>query len=72
MVAKDEIDEACNSVRTAAVAVFDHYMTDCPGYAGKVMVVIWSGAPELHELFCWRENRLRPVLSDFAVRLQPA
>lgn len=35
-----ELDVASNRI-----AVFDHYMTDGPGYTGKVMLVLWSGSP---------------------------
>jgi len=28
------------------IAKFESYITDCPGYAGVVYLVIWSGAPE--------------------------
>jgi len=31
----------------AAVAAFDHYTTDSPGYQGTVYAVIWPGGPEL-------------------------
>ena len=34
-------------------AVFDNYITDSPGYSGKVMVVVWSGAPEFTETYIW-------------------
>ena len=33
-------------VEDASIAVFDNYITDGPGYFGKVVVVVWSGAPE--------------------------
>lgn len=28
------------------IAIFDHYMTGCPGWAGKTAVIIWDGAPQ--------------------------
>ena len=40
-------------IEDAAIAVFDHYITDGPVYSGKVMMVVWSGAPERHEVFIW-------------------
>ena len=41
------------AIHNAAIAVFDHYSTDGPGYVGKVLVIVWPGAPEQHELFIW-------------------
>lgn len=40
-------------VAQAAIAVFDDYISDGPGYAGSVMMVVWSGGPEIHEVFTW-------------------
>ncbi len=45
---------------TIYAAVFDNYITDGPGYAGRVMVVVWSGAPEFTETYIWR----RPILPE--------
>jgi hypothetical protein len=27
------------------IAIFDHYITDCPGYSGMMAVVVWGGSP---------------------------
>ena len=35
----------------AAVAAWDHYTTDSPGYQGTVYAVIWPGGPELVSTF---------------------
>ena len=52
-------------LESAAIAVFDHYITDGPGYAGKLMVVVWSGSPELYEAYVWgRGDELRYVYQD--------
>ncbi len=40
-------------VENAAIAVFDDYITDSPGYAGKVMVVVWSGDPAFTDTYIW-------------------
>lgn len=45
-------------VENAAIAVFDHYQTDSPGYVGKVMVVVWSAGPGMIEVFVWRKGML--------------
>jgi hypothetical protein len=33
------------------VAVFDDYITDSVGYAGRVMVVVWGDSPTMYEAF---------------------
>ncbi len=40
-------------IRDAAIAVFDGYTTDSPGYSGKVMVVVWSGSPTMYQAYIW-------------------
>ena len=48
----DEETENINGLlENAAIAVFDDYITDCPGYVGKVIMVVWPGAPEMYEVF---------------------
>jgi hypothetical protein len=36
---------------SAWIAVFDNYITDCPGYAGKVIVVVWGAGPDTMSVF---------------------
>jgi hypothetical protein len=44
-------------VESAAIAVFDNYTTSSPGYSGKLMVVVYEGAPEMTETYTWvKEN----------------
>lgn len=45
-------------VEEAAIAVFDDYITDGPGYAGKVMIVVWSGSPGLTQTFIWHREEI--------------
>ena len=45
-------------VENAAIAVFDHYQTDSPGYVGKVMIVVWPAGPDTIEVFVWRKGKL--------------
>jgi hypothetical protein len=40
------------------IAVFDDYITGCPGYAGKVMYVVWDGAPYACDVFGWQQGKL--------------
>src|SRR5262245_54436614 len=44
-------------VESAAIAVFDNYITSSPGYSGKLMIVVYEGAPEMTETYTWvKEN----------------
>ncbi len=45
-------------VEKAAIAVFDHYTTDSPGYSGKVMVVVWAGSPSQTQTFIWHREEI--------------
>jgi hypothetical protein len=40
-------------VESAAIAVFDNYITSSPGYSGKLMVVVYDGSPEMTETYTW-------------------
>jgi hypothetical protein len=52
-------ESASGLVDGAFIAVFDNYMTECPGYVGKVMSVVWSGAPSIYDVFTWEDGTLR-------------
>jgi len=44
-------------VESAAIAVFDDYITSSPGYSGKLIVVVYDGSPEMTETYTWvKEN----------------
>ena len=44
-------------VESAAIAVFDNYITSSPRYSGKLMVVVYDGSPEMTEAYTWvKEN----------------
>jgi hypothetical protein len=43
----------------AYIAVFDNYITGSPGYAGKVMVVVWDGSPAQYETYTWEGRNLQ-------------
>lgn len=34
-------------------------MTDCPGYCGRVGVVVWGGAPGFVDSFIWVKGRCK-------------
>ena len=40
-------------VESAAIAVFDNYITSSPGYSGRLMIVVYAGAPEMTETYTW-------------------
>jgi hypothetical protein len=44
-------------VESAAIVVFDNYITSSPGYSGKLMVVVYDESPEMTETYTWvKEN----------------
>ena len=45
----EEIEEWVNNPDICYAGVFDHYRTDCPGYAGRIMFIVWSGPCRLGE-----------------------
>jgi len=51
-------------IEGAAVAVFDDYITDCPGYSGKVIMVIWPGSPDMYEVFIFKGGELVRLNQD--------
>ena len=52
-VSREDKENVEGLVEQAAIAVFDDYITDSPGYAGKVMVVVWSGDPAYTDTYIW-------------------
>src|SRR6266567_7768141 len=54
-------EEAEGWLENAAVSVFDHYITDSPGYAGKVLVVVWPASPSVTETYIWRDGHIANV-----------
>lgn len=40
-------------VNSAAIAVFDDYITNSPGYDGKIMVVVWPADISVYEVFAF-------------------
>jgi len=57
-------------VESAAIAVFDNYITSSPGYSGKLMIVVYEGAPEMTETYMWvkdNENTIAKLYRNVAV-----
>jgi hypothetical protein len=69
----EQDDVAAEIVDSARIAVIDDYMSDGPGYYGKIMLVVWSGGPELFDAFTFytdgttRED-IRPLVQDVGCR----
>jgi hypothetical protein len=57
-------------VESAAIAVFDNYITSSPGYSGKLMVIVYQGAPEMTETYTWvkdNENNSAKLYHSVAI-----
>ena len=46
-----------SDLRNPCAVVFPNYISDGPGYYGKILVVIWGGGPSFHEVFTWNEKK---------------
>ena len=42
-----EWEEHEQMTRSAHIAVFDNFVSDGPGYCGRVAVIVWPGGPEI-------------------------
>jgi len=51
--------EEANDLNLEFSGAIDNYITDCPCYAGKVIIVIASGTPSIHDVFIEREGKLK-------------
>lgn len=49
-------DEEVNDYQIWAT-VYDNYITDSPGYAGKILSVLYSGSPDFYEVYCWKHGK---------------
>jgi hypothetical protein len=69
----EQDDVAREIVDSARIAVIIDYMSDGPGYYGKIMLVVWPGGPELFDAFTFytdgttRED-IRPLVQDAGSR----
>ena len=48
--------DALELVDRSWIAVFDRYMPDCPGYCGKVALVVWPGGVEQAQVFTFKNG----------------
>lgn len=61
---REDRDEQAMFVEAAAIAVFDDYITGGPGYAGKLMMVVWDGSPSFYEVYTWRDGSIEHVAKE--------
>lgn len=48
-------------VENGGGSVFDNYITDGPGYSGKVLVVVWPGSPAMTSTYIWEQENIVKV-----------
>lgn len=53
----DNLETSKNLIENAYIVVFDDYISDSPGYVGKVIVAVF-GYPEAHSVYGYREGEL--------------
>jgi hypothetical protein len=56
---EEEREQVESYVAQAFIAVFDNYITNCPGYHGKVMLVLWSDSPDYYQMYIWENGKIR-------------
>jgi hypothetical protein len=49
--------EVSSFLEGAAVGVVDHYITDGPGYTGKLVSIIWPAGPDVHEVLYFHDGQ---------------
>jgi hypothetical protein len=47
-----------NWVDNACIAVFPNYMTDGPGYSGKLLVIVFAGDSDQVVTYIWHQGRI--------------
>jgi hypothetical protein len=61
--ASDVREETDSWVDNASIAVFPNYATDGPGYAGRLMVVVFAGDTDQVVTYVWRGGQIHQALS---------
>jgi hypothetical protein len=59
----ENLKEAELVVKDTCIAVFDDYISGGPGYAGKLMMVVWLW-PAAYEVYIWEDGELTHVNQD--------
>lgn len=60
----EEAQSSWEMAARAKVAVFDNYITDSPGYAGKLLMVVWPGSPSMFDVYIWTDGKMVLVEKD--------
>ena len=57
-------ETAKDSITGSYIAVFERYITDCPGYAGKLISVTYGGSPTYYENFIEKDGKIIKVSTE--------
>ncbi len=62
-----EFFEELGYLKSCYIAIFDDYVTDCPGYAEKIAMVVYGGSPDYYQLFIEKNGKFEylPQSQDF-------
>lgn len=60
----EDVESVKRLVRDARIAVFDDYVSDSPGYRGKVMMVVWPGGPSFYQALVWENGTVVAIEQD--------
>jgi hypothetical protein len=52
----EEIQQLKGIISDASIAVFDNYITESPGYTGKLMLVVWAASECWYQAFTWDKD----------------
>lgn len=64
---QEDRDTLAGHISGAGIAVIDSYITDGPGYAGRVMFVVWPAGPETHEVFTFTQTGIERRRQDWSL-----
>lgn len=60
-----ELESAAEDLLSqASIAVIDHFISDGPGYTGRIMFVVFSGGPECHDVLTYDNGKLNRCKRD--------
>ena len=61
---QEELNNVNHLIERAFITLFDDYLADSPGYAGKLLMVVWPAGPAMYEVFIWRNGQIERVPQD--------
>ena len=65
--AGQDMAEAEELIKNYCFVVIEDYISDCPGYRGKLLFAVY-GIPEFHELYGWDDGKLIRIEQDIGGR----